>query len=605
MSRNDDENGDAEVLNFPRVYMPGSFDASDSPNGPSAFAGGESPADAWPELPWADDDLRPPPTLNLPAIPSSREVVEDDGAFAPVAMEDPDNPTARDTVQLAMALVTAMGVAAAQGMWHRARQRQAAADRARANADKVGGKGSAGSASGGSAGRGGGSGSADGGSRGSRGVLGRSRAESSGRRSSGSGSGSGGHSGRSGDRRRPPGGSAGERPGSRSSEHAPKADKDGKRRPARSERKPKTLARKLARAERRGRKKARRKLNRTGPGAEPCVQNETPETTTEQSHRKKRDKKRRSSGEPRTGRGKWKWKAAPKDPANSEAQPEISRRKRWKRDKPDSPEKKRWRFKRRRRNTSDGHRERRRQERDTRKQQREEARQERQRRRRWWKASPDWLNRWRKRRSTGSPDGPETAGEHGSWDETSWTEWMRPPPWVDETDHFEVEVEVVRPNRPALNRPTPELLSAEHAHHQEGAPSMDAPVRPAQYGDAELTVYDVIDADSDMADEITAGVDEARATVAGCELLMTRLEMLHAKIVELRVPGVLAGMVTLLMEITVSVKVKAETIAAKLPAAAEAIRTAGANAEFRHRPLADAVRDAGHTRPAEREYHEE
>ncbi|NAS22501.1 hypothetical protein GT755_12490 [Herbidospora sp. NEAU-GS84] len=591
MTRNDDENGGANVFNFPRVFMPSSFDTSDSP-GPRPFAGGERPADAWPELPWANE-MAPPPTLTLPAVPSPRELAEDDGAFSPVAMEDPDNPTARETVQLAMALVTAMGVAAAQGMWHRARQRQAQADRARANADKAGGRSASGSSGGSGAPRGGGAGGTS-----------RSRQESpSGRRPSGGGGGTG-PSSRPGDRR-PPGRPA----ASPSGGPAPKADKDGKRQSQERDSKSKSLARKLAKAERRGRKKARRKLKRAN--TEPCIQNETPDTTTEQSDQKKRDKKRRRGGDkPGAGSGRWRWKAAPKDPANADAQPELTGRKRWKRAKAETDttgKKKRW-FRSRRRGESSGDRRERRRERDGRRKSNREQGPER-RRRRWWRATPDWLARWRRRREEEPivDSGPSGDGDQESW--RPWEEWMRPPPWTDQADHFEVEVEVVRPEptqRQALEPSQLQLPPAETPHHQEGTPSMaTTPVKPTQYGDAELTVYDVIDADADMADEITAGVDEARATVAGCELLMTRLEMLHAKVVELKVPGVLAGMVTTLMEITLTVKAKAETIAAKLPAAAEAIRTAGANAEARHRPLADAVRDAGHTRPAEREYHGE
>jgi hypothetical protein len=126
-----------------------------------------------------------------------------------------------------------------------------------------------------------------------------------------------------------------------------------------------------------------------------------------------------------------------------------------------------------------------------------------------------------------------------------------------------------------------------------------------QYRDAELTVFDVIEADADMAEQITAGVDEAVGAANGCDRLYRKLEELHAKVVELRVPGVLEGMVLGLMDRTGHVKAKAEAIAQKLPAASEAIATAGVNAETRHRPLADAVRDAGHVRPAERDYHNE
>ncbi|MEU9157968.1 hypothetical protein AB0D59_47460 [Streptomyces sp. NPDC048417] len=126
-----------------------------------------------------------------------------------------------------------------------------------------------------------------------------------------------------------------------------------------------------------------------------------------------------------------------------------------------------------------------------------------------------------------------------------------------------------------------------------------------QYADSDLTIYDVIESDADMAEEIMAGVDEANAAAEGCDKMMTRLEALHTKIVELKVPGVLEGWVLILAEKAVSVKAKAEALAEKLPAASEAIRTAGENAERRHKPLADAVRDAGHAAPAERDYHVE
>ena len=134
---------------------------------------------------------------------------------------------------------------------------------------------------------------------------------------------------------------------------------------------------------------------------------------------------------------------------------------------------------------------------------------------------------------------------------------------------------------------------------------MTAPVKTTQYRDADLTIHDVIDAAADMAEEITDGVVSAQQSAEGCDVLLYRLEALHAKVVELKVPGVLEGLVVLLMEQTGVVKSLAQGIAANLPRAAEAIQVAGSNAEIRHRPLADAVRDAGHIRPAEREYHEE
>jgi hypothetical protein len=135
---------------------------------------------------------------------------------------------------------------------------------------------------------------------------------------------------------------------------------------------------------------------------------------------------------------------------------------------------------------------------------------------------------------------------------------------------------------------------------------VSSPVKAdTQYRDAELTVYDVIDADADMAEEITAGIDEARAAADGCERLVTKLEALHAKVVDLKVPGVLEGMVIRLMEKTAEVKAKADAIAEALPRASEAIATAGNNTEAIHRRPADVTRDMGHTRPADREYNME
>ncbi|TMR39580.1 hypothetical protein [Nonomuraea zeae] len=125
----------------------------------------------------------------------------------------------------------------------------------------------------------------------------------------------------------------------------------------------------------------------------------------------------------------------------------------------------------------------------------------------------------------------------------------------------------------------------------------------AQYRDAELTIFDVTDADADMAEEILAGVDDARATARSCERLYSTLEELHAKVVELKVPGVLERLVVRLMEKTASVRARAVSISVHLPAASEAISVAGDNAAARHRPLADVTRDMGHVRPAEREYH--
>ncbi|MFD8937900.1 hypothetical protein ACFV0R_22075 [Streptomyces sp. NPDC059578] len=188
-----------------------------------------------------------------------------------------------------------------------------------------------------------------------------------------------------------------------------------------------------------------------------------------------------------------------------------------------------------------------------------------------------------------------------------------PPPGWGYTEGTTVTVEQVggegwtarrRANRRAAGVPAGAISAS-----RTGGTAVTVPVPTkapnTQYADSDLTIYDVIESDADMAEEIMAGVDEAHAAAAGCEQMMTRLEALHAKITDLKVPGVLEGWVMLLAEKAVSVKAKAEALAAKLPEASEAIAAAGQNAERRHRPLADVTRDHGHAAPAERDYHVE
>ncbi|MFE6946085.1 hypothetical protein [Streptomyces chartreusis] len=205
------------------------------------------------------------------------------------------------------------------------------------------------------------------------------------------------------------------------------------------------------------------------------------------------------------------------------------------------------------------------------------------------------------RTSSGPGAGP-AAGSGGAFG---------PPPGWGHTQGTTYTVEQIgRPAagaKPKARRPSAGGRAGLPAGTSRGGPVVTVPV-PAkapstQYADSELTIFDVIESDADMAEEIMGGVDEARAAAEGCDKMMTRLEALHAKIVDLKVPGVLEGWVLILAEKAVSVKAKAEALAQTLPAASEAIRTAGENAERRHKPLADAVRDAGHTAPAERDYH--
>ncbi|MET8545534.1 hypothetical protein ABZW03_33600 [Kitasatospora sp. NPDC004799] len=206
-----------------------------------------------------------------------------------------------------------------------------------------------------------------------------------------------------------------------------------------------------------------------------------------------------------------------------------------------------------------------------------------------------------------------------------------PPPGWAWTEGETITVERVDggPRKPAppaaLGRGQAALPRAPHrtAHARPGTtePPTPPPPSPAggqsvaiplpraahgtQFADAELTIYDVIEADADMGEEITQGAAEAKQAATDCEELAEQLETLHTKILALKVPGVLERMVVLLIEKTAKVKARAEAVAEKIPAAAEAITTAGDNAAARHKPLADAVRDAGHTAPAERDYHNE
>ncbi|MEU6141444.1 hypothetical protein ABZ848_13890 [Streptomyces sp. NPDC047081] len=134
---------------------------------------------------------------------------------------------------------------------------------------------------------------------------------------------------------------------------------------------------------------------------------------------------------------------------------------------------------------------------------------------------------------------------------------------------------------------------------------MTAPVKRTQYTDSDLTVYDVIESDADMAQEILAGADHARLAAEKCEAMSDRLEALYSKILDLKVPGLLAGMVVRLIEKAETVKNRAEAVAETLPRASEAIAAAGQKAAAEDKHVADAVKDAGHVAPAEREYHEE
>ncbi|MET8698250.1 hypothetical protein ABZW10_05155 [Kitasatospora sp. NPDC004723] len=252
------------------------------------------------------------------------------------------------------------------------------------------------------------------------------------------------------------------------------------------------------------------------------------------------------------------------------------------------------------------------------------ASRERKRRRPWWDRTERARNRRQRPRNEPGGGGTRTS-THGQTAGPADGGFGPPPGWA----WSEGETHTVhRADRPgphtagAIGRSQAALPRAPyrsgHARPGTTAPPPPSPAggipvtipaprtaRGTQYADSDLTIYDVIEADADMGEEIAQGAEEAKETVKGCDLLTGRLEALHAKVVELRVPGVLERLVVGLIDKTGRVKSRAEAIAEKIPAAAEAITTAGDNAADRHKGLADAVRDAGHTAPAERDYHNE
>ncbi|MFE7431182.1 hypothetical protein, partial [Streptomyces sp. NPDC057545] len=126
-----------------------------------------------------------------------------------------------------------------------------------------------------------------------------------------------------------------------------------------------------------------------------------------------------------------------------------------------------------------------------------------------------------------------------------------------------------------------------------------------QFTDSDLTVYDVIESDEDMAQEILAGADHALMVADRCERLQGAIESLRADLMAKSVPGVFVGWCTRLIDRAGVVENKAKAVALGLPRASEAIAHAGQVAAEHDRPVADVVRDMGHTAPADASYHKE
>ncbi|MFI5621491.1 hypothetical protein [Streptomyces sp. NPDC051567] len=255
----------------------------------------------------------------------------------------------------------------------------------------------------------------------------------------------------------------------------------------------------------------------------------------------------------------------------------------------------------------------------------------------------------RSRRTREQTPPRQTPGEDGSW--------LRPPPGMEATYSTTITRDPMPPKNPprrpaALTRgrgqlppgspptptptPTPTVPSTpsgppappagpggaggsggppapapvpgprrKEATPLSGAVQHTVPVTSTQFTDSDLTVYDVIEADEDQAQEILAGAEHALLVAERCDRLAGAIEALKAELESKFVPGVLVGWCTRLIERAKVVEEKALAVAAGLPRASEAIAQAGQLAAEHDRPVADLVRDMGHTAPAAASYHKE
>lgn len=633
MSGNDDTKDSGRLFHFPRIVLPDSRDAPKATAEPSVEdVEPQTPAGVWPSLPHVSE-MGPPLALTMPGIPDAGpddSGGDEEGAFAVPMPADPSHPTGRETLQIAMALMTAMGVAAAQGMWHRARHRQALADQARATADKATSK-----------------------------AFGRKGSkESSLLRSPGSSATKSSRS--SGGKHRPPKGPLSGSPhgpgrGSGKGGKAPKAGRGGKadwaggkakrrkhsfgkdargwlkRRSAdrKSPKKPDVKAPKgggkdasspKTKTPKKPRGKLRWKAPKRGLGKGPKGW-----TSGRPKGAGKGTPKRKSPGKIRSDKLTWKASKRRPDPDGGKA---SGSRKRWA-----ARGKLKRAVKRRKKSWS----------------------------RRARKGSARWLKRWRASRRTDGKGakGPGKSRVRMSWkpsagDAARGKRWstrrtetstsgsqgsgtaspppppppppppgfdgMRPPPGADRRAWATAE-RVYPDAQPRQEEPEPAALAGASAGGRlalaaapastsapaqtNGARPVTTPVHGTQFRDAELTIRDVIEAGEETAEEILAGADTAQRSAAMCEMLAARLEALHAELCELEVPGILIPNVAVLLDKAQDVRGKALAIAEGLPLASEAMKVASANAAVRHQPTADMTRDMGHIKPAERPYHEE
>lgn len=224
---------------------------------------------------------------------------------------------------------------------------------------------------------------------------------------------------------------------------------------------------------------------------------------------------------------------------------------------------------------------------------------------------PKTRTRWWRRKGRHTTETGSMPGGDG--------EWLRPPPGWDVEYSVTIERESARPQRrqPAGDASGRQGLPAGRSGGVTPTRSVrrESPIvmgtalavgeaDDTQYVDAELTLSDLIESDEAMGEEILQGVDHMLLVASQCEGLKSGLEALYATCLEKKVPGVLTRWAIRLMERAGSVQDKAEGLAKSLPTASEAILAARDTAIAADKLRADRVKEAGHTAPAEREYHD-
>ncbi|WP_333746283.1 hypothetical protein [Streptomyces sp. IBSBF 2950] len=232
----------------------------------------------------------------------------------------------------------------------------------------------------------------------------------------------------------------------------------------------------------------------------------------------------------------------------------------------------------------------------------------------------------RKPKSKGSTTGPRTGRRRKKGRTTSDPgsmpggdgEWLRPPPGWDVTYTVE-DIRAERRRRQPAGSITTGRRELPAGSSGQVTPTRSVPkespivmgtavavgeVGDTQFVDAELTVYDLIESDEEMGEQILQGVDHMNLVAAKCEGLKSGLENLYAMCIEKKVPGVLVKWCIRLMERAGSVQDKAEALRDSLPRASEAILAARDTAIEADKLRADRVKEAGHVAPAEREYHD-